>query len=440
MKPQRTPGKDNGAVPWSPEAEAGLLGSLIVAGEGVAEVLPLVEPSDFFDERHQEIYRAMVSLYEKGISIDEATLAAELGREWAGYLSQLVAMTPTSLHTLSYARVIRDKAISRELIAAAGIIARLGYEEKSPRQALSKAQDVLLKVQKQVGQAYLITPREAVSMARKRYEDIQDKKIGLPFGFSMLDEHTGGFSPGDYVVIGARPGVGKTTLLIHMAKDLAQSKNVLFCSLEMEVVQLLDKLVASKIGKPVQLLRRGSFGDETMEMIRDALSEIEKWGLYFCQGPSMTTATLKGAALQMQMAYGLDAIFVDFLQLFQDEYGENNTQRIGYISRRLKDIATSLRVPLLCASQLSRAPEARLDKRPQLSDLRESGAIEQDADMVLFLFRPDYYRGKSTGKDKKTYVPQEEEGKAELYLAKFRQGQANITQNLTWNKDLQAYQ
>jgi len=336
-------------------------------------------------------------LHKRSEGIDQITVAHELHRQGklasiggAAYLSHLISITPSPFHAPYYAKVVKDSSINRKLIAAAGEIAQVAYENRDPQQALSDSQAILSAVAKSIPATQIWTPGDLATKAMGRYSKLRDSIPGIPTGFSGFDKRTGGLFNGDYIILASRPGVGKTTLALQVAKHVAENHNVLFASLEMLPEAVLDKLVASLVGRPARVIRCGGYTDELLDAITLSLGELAEFRLYLCRGPQ-TTSSLRQLMERMKLNYGLDIAFVDYLQLLRDRYGANPNERITYISGELANMAKEFDIPLVVLSQLSRAPEGRADKRPVLSDLRESGAIEQDADLILFLYRASYY-------------------------------------------------
>lgn len=381
--------------PHNLEAEESLLGSILIDEEQLSRI-DLVA-SDFFDESHQAIYQAMLNLYKLSEGIDQITVSHELLRQGrleqiggSAYLSHLISVIPTSLHAPYYAKVVKDCSLNREIINAAGRIAQVGYENKDPLESLDKSRLMLHKISKVISSDELLTPAEIAEKANERYSTLRSTKLGLSTGFEAFDRKTGGFFDGDYIVIASRPGVGKTSLALQTAEAVASSHNALFVSLEMMPEGIIDKLVARLTDKPVRFIRRGSYDDALIGEIILSLAKISELNLYLCHGPA-TTASLRRVMERMKLSYGLDIAFIDYLQLLRDRYGSNANERIGFISGELASMAKEFNIPLVVLSQLSRAPDDRMDKRPHLADLRESGAIEQDADLIMFLYRDSYY-------------------------------------------------
>jgi len=388
MSEERLPPHDLGA-------EENVLGAILLDGEQVAKVDLVV--SDFFDESHQAIYEAMVNLRKAEAVIDQITVAHELQRmgkiEMAGgasYLSHLVATIVVPWHALHYAKIVKECSVNRSLIAAAGQIAAAGYEAGDPSQNIATSWGILRKVGQMINDHHLLTPSDIAKMADERYEALRHITPGLGTGIKALDKLMGGVSDGDYIILASRPGMGKTTFALQMAQNIAAEHTVLFASLEMMPEAIIDKIVASFAGKPVRVVRRGNYPNELLDEIVFTFGKLNQLKLYLYHGAA-TVASLRQSIEQMQASYGLELVFLDYLHLLRDRYGSNTNERIGFISGELATIAKEFSMPLIVLSQLSRAPDDRMDKRPHLSDLRESGSIEQDADLIMFLYRDSYY-------------------------------------------------
>ena len=376
-------------------AEESLLGSILIDGEQMSKVE--LDITDFLDSNHQSIYKAILNLYKRGEGIDQITVAHELMNKGdldkaggVGYLSHLISITPTSIHAPYYAKVVKDCALNRSLITAGGQIAQLGYTNKDPIGSLSDSQRVLSSISKLMPATELLTPKELADIATVRYGELRDMQPGLLTGFSDFDRRTGGLFKGDYIVLAARPSVGKTTLALQIAENIAVKHNVLFISLEMTTNAISDKRIAWFIETPVGAIRRGNYDEKLLGDIVLSLGRMAEINLYLAHGPA-TTRSVRQVIERMKLSYGVDAVFIDYLSILRDRYGSNANERVGFISGELANMAKEFDIPIVVLSQLNRSPDARNDKRPQLSDLRESGSIEQDADLILFLYRDSYY-------------------------------------------------
>ena len=427
--------------PHNPEAEASVLGSVIIDGETIKSLT--LAHGDFYQEVNGAIYFAMMKLKELGTSINQITLAQqldELGKlEFVGgcaILSQLITETPTSVDCQFYAEIVKRMASSRRLIVAGETIAKIGYAADPDTTAdIAKADKLLLDLRKTAGGSHIVTPEDRDRILIERYTNLYSKVKGVAIATGLVDLDRrlgGGLFPGDFDVLGARPGVGKTTLLQCIANHIGRNNNVLYCSAEMNVESLSDRDVAGQLGIPVEVVRVGNYDDDTIAGILDKalpwISEQKLYHLDFTRTYQITTANIYQSAYEIKERYGLALIIVDYLGLLTDKYGNNNNERLGYITRTLKEMAMTLDVPVLAAHQLSRAVEHRDEKRPQLSDLRDSGNVEQDADIVMFLYRESYY-----DKDSSSNV-------AEILIAKQRQGPSGKGVRVLWNEKHQTYQ
>ena len=438
--------------PHNLDAEVAVLGSVLIGPEMI-KVLTLL-PDDFYHEPHYIIYNAMLKLKEEGKGINQITVAQKLDESGkleeaggAAILSYFISVVPTSMDCQHYADIVQRLSTSRRLILAGESISKMGYDGDGDATAnLAKADKLLLDLRKTAGGSHIITPEDRMSLLTERYTNLYAKQQGIAIETGLLDLDIrlgGGLFPGDFVVLGARPGVGKTTLLECIANHIGdpncnkgKQQNVLFCSAEMNVESLSDRDVAGILEVPVDVIRFGNYDDATIGGILDlALPMISGYNIYhldFTRSYQITTANIYQSAYEIQERHGLSLIVVDYLGLLTDRYGNNNNERIGYITRTLKEMAMTLDVPLMAAHQLNRAVEAREEKRPQLSDLRDSGNVEQDADIVMFLYRESYYKKDSDNKV------------AEIIISKKRQGQGVPLKargvRVLWDETHQTYQ
>jgi len=394
--------------PHNLEAEEALLGSILIDSTQMRHID--LETDDFFDGTCQDIYQAMLNLYKSSAGIDQITVAHELMRigkldqiGGVGYLSHLISAVPTSMHAPYYAKVATDCSLNRQLLTAAGEIARVGYANGDPLEGLAKSQDRLSSIGKLISKDELLTPRDIVKRADARYTSLKNIRPGISTGFASLDNKIGGLSGGDYIILAGRPGIGKSTLALQIAENISANHTALFVSLEMTDAAITDKRVAWLIEKPVRVLRWGEYGDDLLDAITISLGKLSELNLYLSHGPA-TTHSLRQIKERMKLSYGLDIVFIDYLQLLRDRFGNNANERIGFASGELANLAKEFNIPLVVLSQLNRAPDGRLDRRPHLSDLRESGSIEQDADLIIFLYRDSYYDHKVDPNDAETEV------------------------------------
>jgi len=392
----------NNQVPHNQEAEESVIGSLLIGGDMSRLIL---EPSDFFSSDMGCLYQSCINLNSRGSAIDQITVSDELNRMskykevgGAAILSKLIANTPTSLDLLYYADIVKRLSMFRKLIQVGSSISKLGYNSEGEVSSnLADADKMLLELRKSGSGITVLSPEERVQKQSNRYDELYKLgvNIAMPTGLLDLDfQLGGGLFPGDLIIIGARPGMGKTTLLQQIANSNAIANPVLFASGEMNADSLTDREVSTMLKIPITRVRSGNYDSDMYVNITGSLDNIRNRKLYLYVGSrenKFNTANVYQAALAVQLRYGLAMIVVDYLSLLQDLQGSKQVDRLGYISAELKTIAMELQVPVVCAHQLNRGTETQDDKRPQLHNLRDSGSIEQDADIVLFIYRDNYY-------------------------------------------------
>ena len=392
--------------PQNMEAEQSILGSLLIDPDAIIKVASFLRAEDFYRETHQSIYRAILALHERHQPADFVTVIDELERreqvELIGgpaYLTSLISMVPTSVHVEHYARITERTALMRRLIEAAGQIAALAYEDREQvDEVIDQAEHILFEVSHRRVSRSLVPIGEIIKEYYDRIEflvDHQDESLGVPTGFNDLDHLLGGLQPSDLIIIAARPGVGKTSLAVSIACNAALKNNsvVAMFTLEMSGEQLVQRMISSHTGIEAQRLRLGRIEDLEWGQFTHMAGVLSETAIFIDDTPSPSPMEIRTKARRLAAEYDLDLIIVDYLQLMQggDRRSENRVQEISYISRALKGLARELGVPVLALSQLSRAVESRDDKKPRLSDLRDSGAIEQDADIVMFIYRDEMY-------------------------------------------------
>jgi replicative DNA helicase len=414
--------------PHNLDAEQAVLGSIMIDPEALLRIAGFLKPEMFYDTKHQWIYTAMVALQEKRDPIDLLTVSSQLEAEsrldevgGETYIAGLTNIVPTALNVESYAHTVEQHAIRRKMISAASDVARLAYDQTLPiQQVIEKSEATIFAVSENTGEGNMVPIRKAVSDFFERIEYLhehKDEPLGIPTGFTDLDRFTGGLQRGDLIIIAARPGVGKTSLMLNLAYNAAMRhrQRVAVFSLEMGNEQLVQRFVASETGIDSQRLRRGDLKDDEWGAVTRISGQMADLTMFLDDSSALSPLDLRVKARRIYQEYGLDLIIVDYLQLMQGEGGgrgtENRVQEISYISRSLKQIARELKVPLIAGSQLSRLVEQRSDKRPMLSDLRESGSIEQDADIVSFIYRDELYNPDTEFKNM-----------AEITIAKNRNG------------------
>lgn len=409
--------------PQNIEAEQSVLGSLLLNRDAIIQVASFLRVEDFYREAHGLIYQAIMDLHERREPADFITLCDELERheqleEVGGrtYLTSLVNVVPTAVHVEHYAHIVERTATLRRLIQAANDIAALAYEEaEDVDEIVDQAEQIIFSVSERRITRELIPIKQLLGEYYDRIEYLtkhRDELIGIPTGFTNLDKLLGGFQLSDLVVVAGRPGMGKTSLALSIAHNAARNKNVAIFSLEMAGEQVVQRLVSAEAGIDSQRLRLGRIYEGEWPTFIQATGELSERSIFIDDTPSISPLEMRTKARRLYAEHGLDLIIVDYLQLMRGgQRVENRVQEISLISRSLKALARELNVPLLAVSQLSRAVEARHDKRPVLSDLRESGAIEQDADVVMFIYRDEVY-------DENTETP----NIADIIVAKHRNG------------------
>ncbi len=394
-------------LPHSIEAEEALIGSLLIDGECISRVAPLLQPGDFYRERNQLCYDAAVDLFQRDQAIDHATLAEELARTekldavgGAAYLSHLVAITPTSIHSEDYAEIVSRTSMMRRLISAAARISELGYNDTDDVDGtLRQAEDALFAVRgsrqtrgfvplRQIYDQYLQDRAGVV-------EPLSASSGPVMSGFGELDELLTGLQRSDLIILGARPSLGKSTLALNMCLNAAKNGSAAgVFSLEMSCEQLAMRILASEAGIDTHRLRLGLYTMAEEQRMIDAIGQLSDLPMYIDDTPYQSMVEMRSKARRLSLEHGLDLLVVDYLQLVQGQsrtFSANRVQEISEISRSLKAVARDLNVALVACSQLSRLVENRPSHRPLLSDLRDSGSIEQDADVVMFIHREDQY-------------------------------------------------
>ncbi|HPQ82344.1 MAG TPA: replicative DNA helicase [Candidatus Saccharimonas sp.] len=392
--------------PQSLDAEMSLLGAVLIDEEVLADVSEIVRSHDFYDKRHQIIFAAMIRLYERHKPVDLLTLTEELKKKseleaigGSAFLTELTNYVPTAAHADAYAELVEQKAIRRRLIKASADISELGYDEETTAQELlEKAEAELFSVSDQSLKQDLVSIESILTESFDRIEELHRNKgqlRGIRTGYRDLDNMTAGLQRSDLIILAARPAMGKTTLVTNLAYNVATIAKlpVLFFSLEMSKEQLIDRMLADASGVDSWNIRTGNLSDEDFSKISEAMGEMAEAPIFIDDTPGLSVLEMRTKARRAAHDQPLGLIIVDYLQLMQSNgnHNGNRVQEVSEISRGLKLIARELNVPLIALSQLSRSVESRTPPIPQLSDLRESGSIEQDADIVSFIYRPGYY-------------------------------------------------
>ena len=420
--------------PQALELEEAVLGAMLIDKKGVDEVIDILQPDAFYKTAHQKIFEAIFQLFQDSQPVDLLTVSSELRKkgklETVGgefYLVQLSQRVASSAHIEFHARIILQKFIQRSLIKISNEIIESSYKESTDVfDLLDEAESKLYEVNQGNIKRSSESAQNLVIEAKKRIEEIskRDGLSGVSTGFEKLDKLTSGWQPSDLIIIAARPGMGKTALTLSMARNIAVTKQipVAFFSLEMSSVQLITRLISAETGLSSEKLRTGKLADHEWQQLNVKVTDLEKAPLFIDDTPSLSIFDLRAKARRLSSQHGIKLIVVDYLQLMTagtSTKSGNREQEISTISRNLKALAKELNIPVIALSQLSRAVETRGGtKRPMLSDLRESGAIEQDADIVSFIYRPEYYNIDEWDDDERS----PSEGQAELIVAKHRNG------------------
>jgi replicative DNA helicase len=413
------------AVPHSREAEEAVVGAVFINQEVYYDIAQFLNADDFYIHRHKWIWEAFISLHEQRIPIDLLTVSDELDRrgqlnEIGGpaFLTSLINQVPSSLNAESYGRIVEGYSVRRKMINAANQIASIAYNERtSVEDVMDEAEKAVFNVSERRLKHDLVPIKKVASDFYDRIDDLAkraDDIVGVPTGFIDLDRMLTGLQPSDLLIIAGRPGQGKTGFLLSIAKNagLTHKKHVAIFSLEMSNDQVVQRLISQETGIDSQRMRTGKLQENEWPLFTHAIEVFSDTHIYLDDTPAITPLQLRTKCRRLHMEFGLDLIIIDYLQLMGgDTRTDNRVQEVSYISRNLKVLARELNVPVLTAAQLSRAVEQRSDKRPVLSDLRESGSLEQDADIVMFIYRPDQYE-KDTVKA----------NVAEIIVAKHRNG------------------
>lgn len=420
--------------PYSEDAEQAVLSAMLMDQDAIVRAAEIVDDSMFYAERHRRVYRAMVAIAERGSVVDPLTLAEELSRKGeldaAGgkdYIGYLVDAVPTAANVEYHAEIVREKSVLRQLIQVSTQIVHDAFSGLSTAgELLDQAESKIFHVSQQRKPDGFMRIKELLWPTMERIEAIQrgGKTItGVASGFSDLDELTSGFQPADLVIVASRPSMGKTAFCLNVAQHAAIEDHVpvAIFSLEMSKESLVQRMLTSEARVDSQRLRRGMLRDDEFPMLARAAGILSSAPIWIDDSPGITLLEMRSKARRLKADSGIGLVIVDYLQLMSPPtIAENRNQEISMISRGLKGLAKELNVPVIALSQLSRAPEQRTDRRPVLSDLRESGAIEQDADLIMFLFRQELYEG-PLDKDGNSL-----EGKAELNVGKQRNGPTGI--------------
>lgn len=416
------------SVPFDLQAERATLGSILLERDAIVAIAGWLAPESFYLEKHALIYEAMLACYNRREPPDLATVAAELRRNerldlvgGLAMLGELAGEVPTAVHIEYYARIVERTATLRRLIEVGGKIAALGYDESQElEETLDKAEAELFAVAQRRNTQDFVHIGQIVNALFTQIETLQERRgevVGVATGYTDLDALTGGLQPSDLIILAARPSVGKTSLALSLAYNVAFIANatVGVFSLEMSRDQLVQRILAMHTGIDMQRLRTGNLRGDELNLALEGMGVLSELPIYIEDTPGLSISEVRSKARRLHADAGVNLIMIDYLQLMSGRRTDNRVQEVSEISRGLKGLARELNVPVIALSQLSRAVEGRQSHVPMLSDLRESGSIEQDADIVMFIYREELY-------DKET----EKKGIAEIHIAKHRNGPLGI--------------
>lgn len=415
--------------PHSLEAEQTVLGALLMDPEAMVKISDLLTPEDFYEPTYRLIYSAITDLYQSHQPIDIVTVTSKLSDDkkiqaigGSAFLADLSMKVPTSAHIYKYAQIVKTKAVHRRIIRAGDEIKALGFEvDKDVPALLEQVEKTVFGISATFLKEKFVHIREILSARYEKFAEMHENKDanaikGVPTGFQALDFKLSGFQPSDLIILAARPSMGKTSLALNIAQNAAikNGKAIAIFSLEMSKEQLVDRLFASMLGVDSWKLQKGKLEDRDFQNMGPIMDDLAKANIFIDDSMGSSIPELRAKARRLQMEHGLDMIIIDFMQLMSTgnaSYSGNRVQEISEISRSLKMLGRELKVPIVALSQLSRAVESRPGNIPQLSDLRESGSIEQDADVVLMMYREDYYEEDS-----------DRPGITDIYIRKHRNG------------------
>lgn len=388
--------------PHSVEAEQSVLGALLLDKDAIIAVAEFLLPEDFYDERHKDIYEAILSLYEERVPVDVLTVSEKLKKQkdlkrvgGASYLTDIANKVPTAAHVEHYGKIVKDQAVKRSLMKAASRLVEFSLDEgMSSADLLDKAESEVFSLSQKNVKKEFVSIRDTLAESFDRLDELHKTEGGLrgiATGFIDLDNATAGFQKSNLIILAARPGVGKSAFALNISQFAAitNKKSVGYFSLEMSKEELVDRLLVNEADIDAWRLKTGKLTEEDFTKLSNAMGVLAETSIYIDDTPALSILEMRTKARRLQVEHGLDLIVVDYLQLARSRNLENRVQEVGEISQGLKNLARELKVPVLALSQLSRGVESRNIKKPQLSDLRESGSIEQDADVVMFLWKED---------------------------------------------------
>jgi replicative DNA helicase len=410
--------------PQNTEAEKNILGGILIDDSAIVKIADLITDQDFYDPRHRLIFMAIVELFRSNQAIDVVTVTTYLKAHklisksgGAAYLTELVSDTASAANIVDYAGLVKETAVRRNLISMSSQINELAREEdRDLSEVINEVETQIFSISNSNAKSDFVHVKDLLVESFEKTDDLHsDPNLvrGIRTGFSKLDTLLGGLNQSDFIILAARPAVGKSSFAIDLARHAAvhENKSVGIFSLEMSDIQIMDRILAMELETSLFALRTGKVGDAIFSKFSNVADRLSRSNLFIDDTPGQTIIDIRTKARKLSIERGLDFLVIDYLQLIQGTRKENRVQEVSDISRSLKILARELNIPIIAAAQLSRAVEQRVDKRPQLSDLRESGSIEQDADIVMFLQREDQFEADG-----------EKKGLANLYIAKHRNG------------------
>jgi replicative DNA helicase len=433
--------------PYSIDAEVAVLGAMLLDKVAISKVQEVLHPESFYDEKNRLIFEAITKIYEPGIGVDLVTLSEQLKKnEWLErvggtyYLTELLSNTPTAANVEHYAHIVQEKYLKRQLIDVSGRIIERCYDESTDAiEEIDQAETDIFRIAEQrIHKTY----KPISDLAHQTYSLIEHLKehsahglSGVPSGYVELDKILGGFQNSDLIILAGRPSMGKTALALSLARNAAKEykKTVAFFSIEMSSLQLVVRLISAEAKIDQQKIRTGKINDKELRQIVKTLGKLSETNMIIDDSPMLTISELRAKCRRLKIEHKIDMVILDYLQLMMPPKAESREREISILSRSLKQLAKELNIPIMALAQLNRSVETRSDKRPILSDLRESGSIEQDADVVMFVNRPDYY-GIQFYDDKRPT-----EGTAEVIVGKQRNGPTD-TARLAYIKDFARFE
>ena len=420
--------------PHSIEAEQAVLGAVLLDREAIISASEFVNPEDFYKDSHREVYRAAVELFDRGEPVDLVTLSEQLRQKnlleavgGMAFLTDLSSSVPTIANAAHYAKIIYGKSLLRKLIRACGEISEKSFEAaEDVEEIIEYAEKNIFDISQKRAFTGFVPLKEVLVSSFNKIEELYNNKgatTGISTGFRDIDTKTSGLQKSDLILVAARPSMGKTSLALNIAQHAALSQKVpvAIFSLEMSREQLVNRMICAEANIDSHSMRTGNLSEDDWPKLAASVNRLSKANIYIDDTPGITVAEMRSKCRRLKLERGLELILIDYLQLMQgSSRAESRQQEISEISRSLKALAREMDCPVLAMSQLSRAPEMRSEHKPMLSDLRESGAIEQDADVVMFIYRDEYY-----------HPDTEKKGIAEIILAKQRNGPTGVVE-LVW--------